>query len=323
MSIMYNENILYYLTKHKELRQTEGETFKVKAYSTAIANIKNLNYEIKNYQDAIKIKGVGKGIAEKIKEIIETGGLKEIDNLTNVQKSKEDVIKLLLKVNGIGPAAARKFYDLGCRTIEDLKEHKLTHAQQIGVKYFDDFQERINRNEVTKIKSKIKKVIKEINPDYHMITAGSYRRGLQTCGDIDLLITNKKGTIITNKLKEIIDKLTEKGLLVDHLTDNVQEKYMGVAKLNSISEPNSKARRIDIKLIKLEEWPYALLYFTGSRDFNKMVRSQANELGYTLNEHTLTKLENGVKIRLNSEESILKFLNIDEKYNNPKNRNLE
>ena len=153
---MFNEKIIFYLTKHKEIRKNEGETYKVRAYTIAINNIKNLDYEITSYQEARKIKGVGPAIAERIKEIIENGGLKEVDNLTDDQKDKDEILNLLQKVNGIGPAAARKFYDLGCKTVNDLKKHKLTHAQEIGVKYYNDFNERIPRSEVTKIKNKIK-----------------------------------------------------------------------------------------------------------------------------------------------------------------------
>ncbi len=106
--------------------------------------------------------------------------------------------------------------------------------------------------------------------------------------------------------------LSKKKFLIDHLTECGETKYMGICKIN-----NSQFMRIDIRLISEESYPYALLYFTGSKKTNTMMRNQAIKLGFKLNEYSLYD-KHGQPIYFDSEHYIFECLNL--KYIEPENR---
>ena len=101
-------------------------------------------------------------------------------------------------------------------------------------------------------------------------------------------------------------------LLVDHLTECGDTKYMGICKIKE-----SHFMRIDIRLIPKESYPFALLYFTGSKKTNTIMRNQAIKLGFKLNEYSLNDKYNK-PIFLYSEKAIFEYLNLD--YKEPENR---
>ena len=102
--------------------------------------------------------------------------------------------------------------------------------------------------------------------------------------------------------------------MIEFLTDtSVQTKFMGIFKWKT-----SKPRRIDIRIIPLESYYSALLYFTGSKDFNKQMRLNAITMDYTLNEYGLYD-ENGKMFKVNSEKEIFDLLGLE--YIQPINRN--
>lgn len=152
----------------------------------------------------------------------------------------------MARVSGIGPAKAKELVDAGIKTLEDLKKHqnKLTHHQKLGLKYetnlhirdiftdmknffryFDDFEKKIPRAEIVQIESILKDAVKELNRDYLVTICGSYRRGKEESGDIDVLITHpdytskvkdaKKKTI---SLKTIVEYLEKKKLIIDTIS---------------------------------------------------------------------------------------------------------
>lgn len=69
----------------------------------------------------------------------------------------------------------------------------LLRQQQIGLKYYDEFCQRIPRSEVVEIENRVKKIVASINPGLEVVTCGSYRRGRETCGDVDCLVTHPDG----------------------------------------------------------------------------------------------------------------------------------
>uniref|UniRef100_A0A3Q3E978 DNA polymerase n=1 Tax=Labrus bergylta TaxID=56723 RepID=A0A3Q3E978_9LABR len=137
--------------------------------------------KIKNGEEAKKLEGVGAKIAEKIDEFLQTGKLRKLEkvSLWVFEMMTRSSINFLTRVTGIGPAAARKFFEEGVKTLEDLKkiEHKLNHHQQIGLKYFEEFEKRIPRTEMEKMETLILEELKEIDQEYIGTICGSYRRG--------------------------------------------------------------------------------------------------------------------------------------------------
>ena len=291
--------------------------------------------------DLAEIKGIGPKIVARIDEILQTNTLEELDDTTpNTENLQED----LIRITGVGPSKAESLLQKDI-TLEKLQAElskypdlsnfpetsilqELTHHQLIGLKYLEDIESRIPRAEIEKIEKKLQKHILELDPKLEIIICGSYRREKETSGDIDMLILHpelKTFTDIDNSdmsLKIIVKKLTQKKLLVDHLTEDGNTKYMGLCKLVK----KSKARRIDIRLIPYESKGAAMLYFTGSGEFNKNMRTEALAKNLTINEYGIykvkkakgKKIEKGELIPTESEQDIFKLVNME--YVEPRNR---
>lgn len=293
-----NQLVASYKTKRDKGFQTKALLKAIEALNTCgIDSIPSGEYALKN------IKGVGKGIAQRIDEIIATGNLEELCE----DKQRQIIITEFLKVTGVGEKRAADFYEQGYRTIDQLKTIPHTHHISLGLKYFDDFQQRIPRQEVDHIVNIIKGELNDfvVNTGLIMEFCGSYRRGSATCGDIDVLITSKQLVNKKTPLEKIVKKLTETGLLVDHLTTAGEKKYMGVCK----TTVSPVAHRIDIRYIPYDSFYPALIYFTGSKNFNIMIRNRAIELGYSLSEYGFTRLgQEEVPITVHSEEELFQIL---------------
>ena len=143
---------------------------------------------------------------------------------------------------------------------------------------------------------------------------GSYRRQHKDSGDIDILVTSD-GPDYVEKYKEFVKCLKCIGYISDELAfgDN---KFMGVCKLPGCN----KFRRLDIIVTTPEQYHFEVLYFTGSDDFNKEMRSEALKQGYSLSQYNFTVVETGKIIdkKFDSEEDIFEFLGF--KYVEPKDR---
>jgi DNA polymerase beta len=238
----------------------------------------------------------------------------------------------LTKIYGIGPKMAMKLHEEhGITTINELKEvvygsadKILNDKQLIGLSYFDDLQERIPRAEITEFETIVKEMAFKISPDIKLSINGSYRRGLATSGDIDVLLTSPKGT--TEKYrKQLIINLEKVGIIKETLASG-KKKFMGIAFLSG-----KKARHIDIIETDPDNFPFAVLYFTGSGGFNTWMRGYALSLGYSINEYTISHKDTMVpispeeiskkigKVRFEEESDIFKFLGLE--YVPPTERN--
>ncbi|XP_011692401.1 PREDICTED: DNA polymerase beta-like isoform X1 [Wasmannia auropunctata] len=309
-------------------RNVSKNVYKYNAYRKAAGTLGALPERVKSGDEAKKLPGVGVKIAKKIDEFLQTGKLQKLEN---IKKDETNVaISLLAQVSGIGPAKAKELVEAGIKTLEDLRKHqdKLTHHQKLGLKYFDDFEKKIPRAEITQIEKILKNAIKELNSGYLVTICGSYRRGREESGDIDVLVTHpdytskardeKKKAI---SLKGIVECLEKKQLITDTISLG-SSKFMGVCRL---SEDKSKPyRRLDIRLTFHDQYYCAILYFTGSDLFNKNMRAHALEKKYTLNEYALKRLTPegcpGEAENVTSEKDVFKFLGLP--YKDPKDRNV-
>jgi len=302
---------------------------KYNVYRKAAAVIGKYPTKIKNGTEAKKLDGVGKTIAEKIDEFLSTGTLRKLEKIRNDDTSSS--INFLTRVTGIGPAAARKFFEDGIKTLDDLRkiEDKLNHHQQIGLKYFEDFEKRIPRAEMTKMETLILKELEVVDPEYIGTICGSYRRGAESSGDIDILLTHPDYTSETDKqpklLHDVVDHLESIGFVTETLSKG-DTKFMGVCQLQMDDDPDATEpnphRRIDIRLIPKDQYYCGVLYFTGSDVFNKSMRTHALEKGFTLNEYTIRPLGvtgmAGEPLLVDSEKDIFEYIHW--KYREPKDR---
>ncbi|XP_058788961.1 DNA polymerase beta-like isoform X2 [Phymastichus coffea] len=307
-------------------RNVSKNIYKANAYRKAATTLASLPERVKSSEEARKLPGIGDKIEKKIAEFLKTGKLRKLEE---IMKDETNVaINLLTRVTGIGPAKAKELVNAGIKTLEDLKKHDnmLNHHQKIGLKYFDDFEKKIPREEIEEIESILKECITEMDNDFLVTICGSYRRGKKESGDIDILLAHPTYTSeVKNKkkhtslLKAVIKQLEEENFITDTISHG-EFKFMGVCQLNN----EKPYRRIDIRLAPYDQYYCAVLYFTGSDMFNKEIRTRALEKRYTLNEYTLKKLTPegtpGDAEKIISEEDIFKILDLP--YKKPEQRNV-
>ena len=306
-----NERIMTVLEELSTMLQSKGEIFRGRAYKKALETIMCVDKDILDVTKIKGLDGIGPSIYENIKEYIENGKLEILE------KEKNNPVNKFCKVYGIGPKKAQEFVNKGYRTLDDLRQHEeeLTTAMKLGLKYYDDIEERIPREEIVNYEKKINEVFTKIGmDDTKFEIVGSYRRGKRESGDIDIIITGPTNDIYNKMLDALI-----KEKIVIELLSRGKIKCLTIGKIN-----NGKARRLDFMYSPPDEYAFATLYFTGSKIFNTIQRQIALNKGYTLNEHGIQRLSNKEKVgeKLNKEfadeESIFNFLDME--YVEPHNR---
>jgi|GEM_PF-2932711 len=321
--------ILEYLDKLRIKYFSEKDIFRGKAYANAIRVIKNYNGEIYKAEQFKGVQGIGSGIYGKIKEIIETGGLKLIDveqqlpilkpvlqkkkHVLKKDGNKKEVLLSFMKVWGIGPKKAEELYKKGYRTIEELRSLDLDPSQKISLKWYNQITQKIPREYIDNIHNTLNGILRHVDRDATLKICGSYRRGSLESGDIDVLITTKNSK--DNLLENYVDTLISERVILDTMSLG-PKKFMGV--INLTPHVGIMARRIDITYTTPKSWGASLLYFTGSASFNVKMRIIAKEHGYILNEYGLRKIGSNDYITTPTEESIFKILNME--YVRPKDR---
>ncbi len=311
----YKPAIIDALTIMMKSVQINKETFKARAYGKVIKQIESLGGPVYSRTDLENVTGIGAKIEEKLQELFSTGRLGSAERA--LEKAPITLYDNLLKVHGIGPVKAKKLIEThGITSIEDLRvkaaanKKLLDAAQTIGLKYYEEFQQRIPRHEMQQHESILQE---ELEEDSFMLIVGSYRRGAPNSGDIDCLFHNPKGS--STALTEFVEALQARHYITEILALG-EHKCMAVCQL-----PDGAHRRLDILVTPEEEIPYAMLYFTGSDKFNVEMRSKALERGWSLNEHGLTPVGLGATTEeakadlfkkeppiLKTEEEVMNFL---------------
>ena len=344
------KQVKYILMKLKSISSTSGDPnqiFKVKYYKQAIdslvegANPKTVEDYIQLFRnngmilkDEEKFKAKTgnwkSAILQKIDTILQTG---EIDGITVDLESV--AIENLTKVPNIGEATAIKLYrEEEITTVEELKElyslnkTVINDKQAIGLNNYDDLQLRIPRAEMEVwneiLIETFNETISKLNITGSIILTGSYRRNKPDSGDIDALISTSVHS--ENIMEQFYINLRNKGIIE---TNNVIAK--GPVKMMVVAKIDEFYRHLDIFYYSADVYPFALLFTTGSKEFNINMRSHAIKKGYSLNEKNLTvgsasgrlvsKEEYLAKIKKEkpeTEEDIFIFL--DYKYFLPKDR---
>lgn len=325
----YNEELIQIMNDLYHVMMLKGEIFRAKAYKKCQEIIMLYNEPIHSAEQLKGLKGIGKTMLCKINEYITTGKLELLE------REKNSPIYQLTNVYGIGNKKARELVkEYNIHSIQELREnqHLLNNTQKIGLAYYEDILERIPRDEIDLFYRVFDTVLNNINSKQtaSFQIVGSYRRGAETSGDIDVILTDKTN----NKeiFKQWLDELKKRNIIT-HFLSRGNVKSLVIGSLNNISNiSNIKVsktnmvlpyRRIDFLYTTPEEYPFSLLYFTGSARFNTLMRERARKLGYTMNEHGLYHIKNKKKAeRVNhsfhTEKDIFNFLGLD--YKEPNER---
>jgi len=309
--------------------KAEKKPFSVRAYATVLRHLEAHPAPIRSLADIPVFQGVGEKIKKKMEEIVETGRLEA------AEKAKAeyplDALALFGGIYGIGPVKARELVDMGLRTLTDLRvelhmSHDLLHEKQkAGLFYYEDLVERIPREEMREHELLLQGILgthcRDTNPtplshqsgEVSLTIVGSYRRGAETSGDVDVLLrvpsawTSLK---CASYLHKFVGSLEESGYM-EYVLARGEKKCMGIARLPSRDGKDYKARRVDFLITPEHEYACALLYFTGSDMFNVAFRQRALQKGYTLNEHELTPMNEAAKPPpFTSEQDIFRFLSL-------------
>lgn len=302
-----NEKFIELMEQLSDIMLKQGEPFRARAYQKAQETIMGYPNDILTPNDIKGKPGIGSTIMEKLEEYVKTGTLRIIE------REKNNPVNILADVYGIGPKKAKELVEKGITSIEQLRENQqlLNDVQKMGLAYYEDIMKRIPRAEIQQYEKVFEADFNKVStPKSRFEIVGSYRRGAQQSGDIDVIITSETPSVFIN----FIDELIKENVILKILSRG-PTKCLVIAKLPS----SETARRVDFLYTSLEEFPFAILYFTGSKIFNTVMRHQALQMGLTMNEHGLYTLIDGKKKgekvdwTFKDEKDIFDYLNIEYK----------
>jgi len=300
------------------LLELRGENpFKCRAYHNASRIIAALTTDLKSLVDngeLKNIKGIGEGLAEKITELVNTGKLKYYEDL---KKSLPAGLVEMLRIQGLGPKRIKLLYEkLGIKTVDQLKEacekHRLTAIEGFGEKSEENIlkgiellRKHIDKHLYPSAKEAADRIYSGVTKEKGIIrseVAGSLRRKKEVIGDIDILVSAKR--TIAPRLMEVF---------TSH-TDVAEVLAKGETKSSVVLKSSINC---DLRVVDDSEYPFALAYFTGSKEHNIEMRSLAKKFGWSLNEYGFSELGAGEKrgkakriVRCKDEEDIYKALEL-------------
>jgi DNA polymerase (family 10) len=296
---------LYEIADLLELKEVE---WKPRAYRKAAQSIETLGepvISIYERGDLETIPGIGKGIGEKIRELIERGRLEYLEKLRNEFPGG---IRDLESIEGVGPRKALILYEeLGVMTIDNLEKaarqkkiRKLkgfgeTSEKKIleGIKRYRQTGNRYPLGYILPESSRITAQLEESGLVAKIVVAGSIRRWKETVGDIDILATAPNPA----KLMEFFCSLPQ-----------VRKVIAKGEKKSAILIGNNL--HVDLRHIEEETFGAGLLYFTGSKAHNIALRKRALSQGMTLSEYGLAWKKDGTVVAAREESEIYKALNV-------------
>jgi DNA polymerase IV len=203
-----NDPFIDQLKKIRTARVLEADEIGVRAYSTAIAALAAYPYTLSSTQEIPRLPGCDQKIALLYQEWKDRGRIAAVDDITSDPKMQ--VLNLFYKIWGVGAATARDFYNKGWRELDDIVEYgwsTLTRVQQIGVKYYDEFQVKIPRAEVEAISNTILSRANKIHPGFQMCIVGGYRRGKAESGDVDVVLSHPNEAYTFGFIQDIVSEL--------------------------------------------------------------------------------------------------------------------
>jgi DNA polymerase (family 10) len=285
---VHNADVADIFNRMADLLEIENANpFRVRAYRNAArimgSQSKSIVEMVDQGEDLTKLPGIGKDLAEKVKEIVRTGSLsqlKEIEGRTPPELSR------LMKIAGLGPKRVKILHEkLGITGLGELREAaqdgKISQLKGFGKKTEQQIVEEIGREKKEKrfklvvaeeVANAIIKYLKKVKGVKEAIVAGSYRRRKETVADLDILVTCQKDC-----------EVTEQFVL-----------YEDVRKVIAHGETRSTVllrsdMQVDLRMVPEVSYGAALHYFTGSKAHNIAIRTIGVKRGLKINEYGVFK----------------------------------
>ncbi len=282
---MYNKEIADTFHTIADLLSIQGANqFRVRAYRQGARIVEGeseqFSKKIQRGDDITEIKGIGKELSEKIHEMVETN---QLQFLTDLQQEVSQDLQYMLAMEHLGPKRVQQLHqELGIETLQDLEEaleagevssldgfgEKITTSLQEQLRDFDPKQGRTLRADVTAYVEALRSFLDEHEAVSQVTVAGSYRRRLETVGDIDFLVVSDEAAVV---MRDFVNHTDVERILNHGDTKSSVMLRMGI--------------QADLRIVAAESYGAALQYFTGSKDHNIAFRSRALEYDYTVNEY--------------------------------------
>jgi len=295
-----------------------GDPFRIRSYRRAAEAVEQQTTQLATLatpeadpKALLAIPGIGKGMAANIRDLVATGTMPLREEL--LKKYKPSMLELL-RLPGMGPKTVAMLYSaLQITNIDELeaaaKRGDLLPLPRLGQKFTDkllkgieDYRKNSSRFRIDVAREHAERISELIRkfPGIEKITpAGSLRRGRETCGDLDLLVTGPacEPDVVSAAVEHVatlplIDKLLAKGQ-------------------NKVSFTLRNNLQVDVRLLPRASYGAALQYFTGSKHHNVALRQRAIKRGLTLSEYALLRLEDNKIVAAESEEQIYNALDLD------------
>ncbi len=292
-----------------------ADTFRIRSYRRAAEAVEQqtaqLSAMIDNPKQLLAIAGIGKGMASNIVDIANTGTLPLREEL--LKKYRPSMLDLL-RLPGMGPKTVALVWSaLQVADIDALEEAAkaghLNKLPRMGEKFttkllkgIEDYRRNSSRFRIDQAREhaeRISALIREFPGIEEITPAGSLRRGRETVGDLDLLVTGP--ACEPNVVSAAVDHVA--GLpLIDKLLAKGQNKVSFTLRNNL---------QVDVRLLPRASYGAALQYFTGSKMHNVALRQRAIKRGLTLNEYALLRVEDNTIVASATEEDIYRALELD------------
>lgn len=294
---MTNAQVAQVLEEIADLLEIEGEnTFRVRSYRRAAETVAGLADEVADIsaEEGTKglqnLPGIGKGIAEKLAELLETG---EMTYHRELRNNYPERILDMLKVPGLGPRTVALVYqELEVSSVDELEaaaqrqelrdlpglgaksEEKILHNIQL----YRQGAQRALLGDILPVAEQLIAMLRGNPAVLEAEMAGSARRRKATVGDLDLLATSQQPA-------EVCDDFAQ--------SEELAEVIMAGA--TKVSGRLPGGRQVDLRVVEPDSYGAALQYFTGSADHNVAVRERAQKMGLTINEYGVFKQREGEK----------------------------
>jgi DNA polymerase (family X) len=316
---MENREVARILRETAQLLEIDGAIIgRYRSYEKVAELLYSMHERIEDLaKDEKKLKelpGIGDGMAAHIREILDTGDYSLREKLL---KKYPVTLLELLHLQSLGPKKVaflwKKFKVSTIEGIEKLaQDGKLRDLEGFGEKSEQNILKatasakrssgRFKLDDVDESAQKLMTYISRMDKIVESVTpAGSLRRGKETIGDLDLLVTMRPGR---DKQKD-----------VDEVAEHIL-KYPGIDQTlahgeNKVSVILGNGLQVDVRLLEKQCFGAALLYFTGSKEHNVLLRGRARDMGWTLNEYALTTLKGGRFVAGKTEKDIYDKLRLD------------
>jgi DNA polymerase (family X) len=313
---MENRAIAQLLAETADLLEIgAGDPFRIRSYRRAAEAVEQstipLSAICNEPKRLLEIAGIGKAMVANIQDIERTGSLPLRDEL--LIKYRPSMLELL-KLPGMGPkTVALVFEATGVASVDELAiaidEGRLANLPRVGEKLIQKLRKgieeyrkntgRFHLDDVEIAAERLTLYLKEFEGIESVTPAGSLRRGRDTVGDLDMLVTGPACE------EDIVSAAVEYTAAYPPIAELIARGQ------NKVSFRLRTGLQVDVRLLPRASFGAALQYFTGSKMHNVTIRQRALKRGYTLSEYALARLDDGTQVAAATEEDIYRALDLD------------